>query len=107
MSRLKFSLAIVLLYFGLIVPAALAADPPQIKSVQPKQVAAATDASELRVRITGKKKFIKDSDVLVNGVVLPINKVNFQKGDLLALIPANLVSQPGTVAISVKSKDGT
>jgi sugar lactone lactonase YvrE len=107
MGRLKFSLAIILFNFYLIAPLAVrAADAVEIKTVQPKQVVALTDGSELRVRLVAKKKFQKNSKVIVNGTELPDNKVNLQDGELLALIPANLVSQPGSISISVRSKDG-
>src|SRR5689334_8790555 len=108
MGRLKFSLAIILFNFYLLAPLAVrAADTVEIKTVQPKQVVALTDGSELRVRLIAKKKFKKNSKVIVNGTELPDNKVNLQDGELLALIPANLVSQPGTVSISVRNNDGT
>src|SRR5690242_8143621 len=105
MGRLKSSLAIVLFYLALIVPTAvLAANPPEIKSVLPKEIVAGkVDGGQLRIRIVAKKKFTKDSVVQVNGTDLPLTNINFQSGDILALIPDDLISQPGTISISVRS----
>ncbi|MEW6732819.1 MAG: hypothetical protein AB1489_15950 [Acidobacteriota bacterium] len=97
MSRLKLGLAIILFYLAIAVPTTLAVDPPQLKSISPKRVAAGD--GELRIRVKGKK-FVKTSIVQVNGVDV---RTRFQQGDLLGFIPQNLLAQPGTLTIAVRT----
>lgn len=98
MRGLKFSLLFLLLSLVFIAPQnILAADIPAIKSVLPKKVVAGSN--DLRVRIIGKNKYKKGAVILVNGVAVDTQR---QNGTLLGIIPANLLTQVGTVTLAVK-----
>lgn len=88
------------------VPNAIAQndDPPQIKQVLPKKLAASqlNRGNELRIRLKGKNFKRQGVEVLVNDLPLPAEKVIFQQGDLLVIIPASLIAEPGTVSFMVK-----
>ncbi|MCS6885418.1 MAG: hypothetical protein RMM17_02065 [Acidobacteriota bacterium] len=97
-------IAFLLLLLLFISAKAQDSNAPQLKQVLPKKLAASVlnRGDELRIRLKGKNFKRQGSEVLVNGQSLPAEKVIFQQGDLLAIIPASLIAAPGVVSFAVK-----
>ncbi|MBI4851332.1 MAG: hypothetical protein HY819_05840 [Acidobacteria bacterium] len=102
MRGLKFSLLFFFLSLFFILPSDAAAQIPGIKNLFPKKVAVGD--SDLRVRVVGKKKYKKTSVILVNGA--PIT-TQFQNGTLLGIVDSDLLTQPTSIAIAVKTGNET
>lgn len=99
MSRLRSSLALVVIYLGFFVPAVLAADPPKIKGVFPKEIAAG--GPEVRVRVTGQR-LKANSIIVINGMDMPTIFKRNEK-DLLTTLPASMVADLTTLTVTVRN----